>query len=215
MLKTKEKKEPPNYEEIISTLTSELESLRHQLAVKTHNQLLLKLQDKENQQQTSNKTDKKIKEITTHFQEEIKLTKEIIDSQNILNSLNSKLNDKQFALYKLQTTKEETTTKINIPNKIKETNSQISKLKEQINTQNQILNEKKRFYMELYKKREIFETYLGIKNNNTNNNNNSNLFYLYNRFVYEINNLNNEYSRRHKMNLVNQSNMKIQTLLEQ
>ena len=215
MLKTKEKKEPPNYEEIISTLTSELESLRHQLAVKTHNQLLLKLQDKENQQQTSNKTDKKIKEITTHFQEEIKLTKEIIDSQNILNFLNSKLNDKQFALYKLQTTKEETTTKINIPNKIKETNSQISKLKEQINTQNQILNEKKRFYMELYKKREIFETYLGIKNNNTNNNNNSNLFYLYNRFVYEINNLNNEYSRRHKMNLVNQSNMKIQNLLEQ
>ena len=151
MLKTKEKKEPPNYEEIISTLTSELESLRHQLAVKTHNQLLLKLQDKENQQQTTNKTDKKIKEITTHFQEEIKLTKEIIDSQNILNSLNSKLNDKQFALYKLQTTKGETTTKINIPNKIKEKNSQISKLKEQINTQNQILNEKKRFYIELYK----------------------------------------------------------------
>ena len=157
MLKTKEQKELPNYEDIISTLTSELETLRHQLAVKTHNQHLLKLQDKENQQQTASKMEKKIKEITTHFQEEIKLTKEIIESQNTLNSLNSQLNDKQFTLYKLQTTTE--ATKINIPNKIKETNSQISKLKDQINAQNQILNEKKRFYMELYKKREIYETY--------------------------------------------------------
>jgi hypothetical protein len=91
------------------------------------------------------------------------------------------------------------------------------KLKEQLNTHNKMLNEKKRMYNELIKRREIIENYVNANNKNKSesNNNLSSLFCVYNKYIYEIQNLNNEYTRKRNMILLNQKNMKIQTLIEQ
>ena len=203
MINNQNNKELNSYEDIISSLTAEVESLRHQLAVKTHNQLLLKLQDKSKHQQVHSKSEKKLKEIQLHFQDELTLTKELIDIQSVIDTLNSKINDKQFAMY--------ITERSNMFSQVKELSTQVLQLKEQLNAQSRMLNEKKRMFNELIKRRENIENYV-----NTNKRSNlSSLFCVYNKYVYEIQNLNNEYTRKRSMILLNQQNMKIQKLIEQ
>ena len=73
------------YREIISNLTDELEAKRNQLAVITNNKYLLPKKDLNNNSidNGSNlKMDKLSKEITSHFNEEIRVKNEILEIQN-------------------------------------------------------------------------------------------------------------------------------------
>ena len=201
------------YDEIISNLNSELENLRHNLAVKTHNQHLLRGGNDYSNNNVNSKIDKITREITTHFNDEIRMKNEIIDIQKNIDMLIEKYHEKEFLLFKCLNNNNN-----NITNE-KIIRSSLNKINEQINLQKGLLINKENSYNELMKKREYFENVINkISNNNANNNNNNNfnnLQYLYHSFVFEVNNIENEFIRKQNLNQIRQKNMKIQKLVEQ
>ena len=205
MLKGDAKVDINKYDEVISNLTKELESLRNQLAVKIHSQYLLGAQDKASSQNA--KVEKIAKEISAHFQEEIRLKKELIEIERVIDNLNLSLKEKEFLLFKTMNSK-----KGNNLLKEKEYRSQINKVTEQINLQKGILIAKETKYNETMKKRENFENLI---NKFGKDKNGSSLTYLYHCFVFEINNLTNEHIRRQNLIILRQKEMKISKLLEQ
>ena len=205
MLKGDAKVDINKYDEVISNLTKELESLRNQLAVKIHSQYLLGAQDKASSQNA--KVEKIAKEISAHFQEEIRLKKELIEIERVIDNLNLSLKEKEFLLFKTMNSK-----KGNNLLKEKEYRSQINKVTEQINLQKGILIAKETKYDETMKKRENFENLI---NKFGKDKNGSSLTYLYHCFVFEINNLTNEHIRRQNLIILRQKEMKISKLLEQ
>jgi hypothetical protein len=64
------------------------------------------------------------------------------------------------------------------------------------------------------KKREYFENAIN-KFSNPNNSSLTILQYLYNGYIFEVNNLTNEFIRKRNLNLIRQKDLKIQKLLEQ
>ena len=205
MLKGDAKVDINKYDEVISNLTKELESLRNQLAVKIHSQYLLGAQDKASSQNA--KVEKIAKEISAHFQEEIRLKKELIEIERVIDNLNLSLKEKEFLLFKTMNSKSG-----NNLLKEKEYRSQINKVTEQINLQKGILIAKETKYNETMKKRENFENLI---NKFGKDKNGSSLTYLYHCFVFEINNLTNEHIRRQNLIILRQKEMKISKLLEQ
>ena len=205
MLKGDAKVDINKYDEVISNLTKELESLRNQLAVKIHSQYLLGAQDKASSQNA--KVEKIAKEISAHFQEEIRLKKELIEIERVIDNLNLSLKEKEFLLFKTMNSKNG-----NNLLKEKEYRSQINKVTEQINLQKGILIAKETKYNEIMKKRENFENLI---NKFGKDKNGSSLTYLYHCFVFEINNLTNEHIRRQNLIILRQKEMKISKLLEQ
>lgn len=205
MLKGDAKVDINKYDEVISNLTKELESLRNQLAVKIHSQYLLGAQDKASSQNA--KVEKIAKEISAHFQEEIRLKKELIEIERVIDNLNLSLKEKEFLLFKTMNSK-----KGNNLLKEKEYRSQINKVTEQINLQKGILIAKETKYNETMKKRENFENLI---NKFGKDKNGSSLTYLYHCFVFEINNITNEHIRRQNLIILRQKEMKISKLLEQ
>ena len=149
MLKGDAKVDINKYDEVISNLTKELESLRNQLAVKIHSQYLLGAQDKASSQNA--KVEKIAKEISAHFQEEIRLKKELIEIERVIDNLNLSLKEKEFLLFKTMNSKNG-----NNLLKEKEYRSQINKVTEQINLQKGILIAKETKYNETMKKRENY-----------------------------------------------------------
>ena len=205
MLKGDAKVDINKYDEVISNLTKELESLRNQLAVKIHSQYLLGAQDKASSQNA--KVEKIAKEISAHFQEEIRLKKELIEIERVIDNLNLSLKEKEFLLFKTMNSKNG-----NNLLKEKEYRSQINKVTEQINLQKGILIAKETKYNETMKKRENFENLI---NKFGKDKNGSSLTYLYHCFVFEINNLTNEHIRRQNLIILRQKEMKVSKLLDQ
>ena len=224
------------YNEIIGNLTSELEDLRHQLAIKIHNKHLLPQNDKANEQ---TKIDKITKKISQHFAEEIRLKQECFDIEKYIYTLNENLKDKEFTLFKLindinkfRQTQKKRNNMINKNNnnfllKEKEARSQINKINEQINIQKHLLVDKESKYSELYMKRGQLEAMIGKVNTNQsqpgnlqtqiepNASNYSSLQYLYHSFVFEINNMNNDFLRKKNLYEIRSKDIRIQKLLEQ
>ena len=93
------------YRDIISNLTAELEEKRNQLAVITNNKYLLNQKNvvNNNVQETGPnlKMDKLTKEITSHFNEELRVKNEILEMQRNISNLINNLKEKEFNLYKL------------------------------------------------------------------------------------------------------------------
>ena len=201
------------YDEIISNLNNELENLRHNLAVKTHNQHVLRAGNDYSNNNINSKVDKITREITTHFNDEIRMKNEIIDIQKNIDTLIEKYHEKEFSLFKCLNNNNNNLTNEKI------IRSSLNKINEQINLQKGLLINKENSYNELMKKREYFENVINkISNNNANNNNNNNfnnLQYLYHSFVFEVNNIENEFIRKQNLNQIRQKNMKIQKLVEQ
>ena len=195
------------YKEVISNLQDELEGLRNQLAVKTNNQHLLNFNNDKNEDA---KIDKLSKEIGNHFQEEIRMKNEIIDMEKNIDNMKENIKDKEYSLFKV------INSKMNRGNsmKEKEIRSQINRLNEQINIQKGLLYNKETKYNELMKKREYFENAIN-KFSNPNNSSLTILQYLYNGYIFEVNNLTNEFIRKRNLNLIRQKDLKIQKLLEQ
>ena len=195
------------YKEVISNLQDELEGLRNQLAVKTNNQHLLNFNNDKNEDA---KIDKLSKEIGNHFQEEIRMKNEIIDMEKNIDNMKENIKDKEYSLFKV------INSKMNRGNsmKEKEIRSQINRLNEQINIQKGLLYNKESKYNELMKKREYFENAIN-KFSNPNNSSLTILQYLYNGYIFEVNNLTNEFIRKRNLNLIRQKDLKIQKLLEQ
>ena len=195
------------YKEVISNLQDELEGLRNQLAVKTNNQHLLNFNNDKNEDA---KIDKLSKEIGNHFQEEIRIKNEIIDMEKNIDNMKENIKDKEYSLFKV------INSKMNRGNsmKEKEIRSQINRLNEQINIQKGLLYNKESKYNELMKKREYFENAIN-KFSNPNNSSLTILQYLYNGYIFEVNNLTNEFIRKRNLNLIRQKDLKIQKLLEQ
>ena len=195
------------YKEVISNLQDELEGLRNQLAVKTNNQHLLNFNNDKNEDA---KIDKLSKEIGNHFQEEIRMKNEIIDMEKNIDNLKENIKDKEYSLFKV------INSKMNRGNsmKEKEIRSQINRINEQINIQKGLLYNKESKYNELMKKREYFENAIN-KFSNPNNSSLTILQYLYNGYIFEVNNLTNEFIRKRNLNLIRQKDLKIQKLLEQ
>ncbi len=194
------------YDEIISNLNNELENLRHNLAVKTHNHHLLRNDFSNNN--VNSKVDKITREITTHFNDEIRMKNEIIDIQKNIDMLIEKYHEKEFSLFKIINNNN------NLTNE-KIIRSSLNKINEQINLQKGLLINKENSYNELIKKREYFENVINKISNNNNNNNLNNLQYLFHSFVFEVNNIENEFIRKQNLNQIRQKNMKIQKLVEQ
>ena len=228
------------YKEIITNLSDELEAKRNQLAIITNNKYLLQKKETNdiNIQDAglNNKMDKLSKEITSHFNEEMRIKLEIFEVKKNISSLVNNLKDKEFSLYKLLNKAPNTkksvnnisNNSLNITLKEKEIRANMKKITDQIQNQKSILLTKESKYNELVQKRTHLENAIGkfgnTQNNNTNMNNNnlsdntqnfSALQYLYHSYILEINNLENDFIRKQNNSEIISKDIKINKLLEQ
>ena len=228
------------YREIISNLTDELEAKRNQLAVITNNKYLLPKKDINNNISDSGpnlKVDKLTKEITSHFNEEIRVKNDILEMQRNISNLINNLKDKEFSLYKLVNKQQNNNNKKSLNNvnsnlnmnnylKEKEIRSSIKKINDQIQNQKSLLISKESKYNELVSKRANLENAIGKYGNSPNLNSNNNAFvdnnqnfsalqYLYHSFILEINNLENDFVRKQNTNEILSKDIKINKLIEQ
>ena len=228
------------YKEIITNLSDELEAKRNQLAVITNNKYLLPKKDNNgNNIQDANlnaKMDKLTKEITSHFNEEMRIKLEIFEVKKTMSNLVNNLKEKEFSLYKLLNktpnikksfNKSVSNNSLNLNLKEKEIRSNMKKITDQIQNQKSILLSKEAKYNELVQKRPNLENAIGkfgnTPNINLNNINNlsdntqnfSALQYLYHSFILEMNNLENDFIRKQNTNEIINKDIKINRLLEQ
>ena len=228
------------YKEIITNLSDELEAKRNQLAVITNNKYLLPKKDNNgNNIQDANlnaKMDKLTKEITSHFNEEMRIKLEIFEVKKTMSNLVNNLKEKEFSLYKLLNktpnikksfNKSVSNNSLNLNLKEKEIRSNMKKITDQIQNQKSILLSKEAKYNELVQKRPNLENAIGkfgnTPNTNLNNINNlsdntqnfSALQYLYHSFILEMNNLENDFIRKQNTNEIINKDIKINRLLEQ
>ena len=229
------------YKEIINNLSDELEAKRNQLAVITNNKYLLPKKDSSGGgvQDTAlnSKMDKLSKEITSHFNEEMRVKLEIFDVKKNINNLVNSLKDKEFSLYKLLNKSPNnkrsfnnsvSNNSLNINLKEKDIRSNMKKITDQIQNQKSILLTKESKYNELVQKRSNLEAAINkfgnvpnspqnINSNNLSDNthNFSALQYLYHSYILEMNNLENDFIRKQNSNEIISKDIKINRLLEQ
>ena len=236
------------YREIISNLTNELEEKRNQLAVITNNKYLLNQKNVNNnntQESGPNlKMDKLTKEITSHFNEELRVKNEILEIQKNISNLINNLKEKEFNLYKLLNKQKKQnnnqsnnygkrglnniSSNLNMNNFLKEKDirANIKKINDQIQNQKSLLTSKEAKYNELVAKRTSLENAIGKFGTSPNLNSNNNTFvdnaqnfsalqYLYHSFILEINNLENDFLRKQNTNEIVSKDIKINKLIEQ
>ena len=232
------------YDEIISNLTSELEGLRQQLAVKTHNKHLLPKKELSSpiiQFNGINKIEKLSKEINSHFNEEKRYKSEILDIKKNINYLIDTLKDKEFMLYKLENKKgmNKSSSLMNVlaqnylrkvPKistfKEKELKSKIKEINKQILSQKDLLSIKENKYNEIASKRPNLEKIIAkfgsemklssnIDSFNENIQNFNVLQYLYQSYILEIDNMENDFKRKQNLNEMRSKDIKIQKLVQQ
>ena len=237
------------YRDIISNLTAELEEKRNQLAVITNNKYLLNQKNvvNNNVQETGPnlKMDKLTKEITSHFNEELRVKNEILEMQRNISNLINNLKEKEFNLYKLLNKQQNKNNSIqnntygkrglnNINSNLnmnsylkeKDLRANITKINDQIQNQKTLLTNKEAKYNELVSKRTNLENAIGKFGNSPNLNSNNNAFvdnaqnfsalqYLYHSFILEINNLENDFARKQNTNEIVSKDIKINKLIEQ
>ncbi len=226
------------YRDIISNLTDELEAKRNQLAVITNNKYLLPKKDLNNNIQDGGpnlKMDKLTKEITSHFNEELRVKNEILDMQRNISNLINSLKEKEFNLYKILNKQQNNNNKLsnissnlNMNNYLKEKDlrANITKLNDQIQSQKSLLVSKEAKYNELVAKRTNLENAIGKFGTSPNLNSNNNAFvdnaqnfsalqYLYHSFILQITNLENDFVRKQNSNEIVSKDMKINKLIEQ
>ena len=226
------------YDEIISNLSSELQGLRQELAVKIHNKHLLpkkELSAPNIMSNSSNKMEKLSKEINSHFNEEKRCKSEIIEIKTRINTILTNLKDKEFALYKImgkkgiyKTSSVKDVMRQNylrkvpqIPNyKEKAVQSQIKTLNNQLRSQKDLLSIKESQYREIYAKRQelqalISKTSSGLHNTQYNDQGLNPLEYLYQSYILEIDNMENDFIRKQSLGEIRTKDIKIQKLVEQ
>ena len=150
------------YKEIITNLSDELEAKRNQLAVITNNKYLLPKKDSSNNNLLdlglNSKMEKLSKEITSHFNEEVRVKLEVFEVKKNISNLINNLKDKEFSLYKLLNKTPNTkksfnnnisNNSLNINLKEKEIRSNMKKITEQIQNQKSVLLNKESKYNEL------------------------------------------------------------------
>ena len=229
------------YDEIISNLTSELQELRQELAVKIHNKHLLPKKEASAPNimfNGSNKMEKLSKEINSHFNEEKRYKSEIIEIKTMINTLIANLREKEFSLYKLMNRKEikksssvRDVMRQNYLRKIpqvahfkeKSLQTQIKTLNNQISSQKDLLSIKESQYREIVAKREdlknaISKFVTNSKHSSSNNDSNqgfNTLEYLYQSYILEIDNMENDFLRKQGLGEIRTKDIKIQKLVEQ
>ena len=226
------------YDTIISNLSSELQGLRQELAVKIHNKHLLPKKELSAPNiifNNSSKLEKISKEINSHFNEEKRIKTEIIEIKTIINTLLANLKDKEFSLYKVINRKEMIKSSSvrdvmrqnylrkvpQIPNfREKALQSQIKTLNNQLSSQKDLLSIKESQYREIYARREDLESSIsrasaGLRNTSYNNKNLDALEYLYQSYVLEIDNMENDFLRKQSLGEIRSKDIKIQKLVEQ
>ena len=236
------------YREIISNLTAELEEKRNQLAVITNNKYLLNQKNMNNNNNNAQesgpnfKVDKLTKEITSHFNEELRVKNEILEMQKNIGNLINNLKEKEFNLYKLLNKQQQNknnaiqskrglnniNSNLNMNNYLKEKDlrANITKINDQIQNQKSLLTNKESKYNELVSKRTNLENAIAKFGNSPNLNSNNNAFvdnaqnfsalqYLYHSFILEINNLENDFVRKQNTNEIVSKDIKINKLIEQ
>ena len=228
------------YDEIISNLSSELQGLRQELAVKIHNKHLLSKKEFSSPNivfNGSNKMEKLCKEINSHFNDEKRCKSEIIEIKTQINSLIANLKDKEFSLYKVMNKKEMNKSSSvrdvmrqnylrkvpQLPNfKEKALQSQIKTLNNQISSQKDLLSIKESQYKEIKAKREDIEESISKFGSNMRstayNDNNQGLNaleYLYQSYILEIDNMENDFLRKQSLGEIRTKDIKIQKLVEQ
>ena len=228
------------YDEIISNLTSELQGLRQELAVKIHNKHLLPKKEFSAPNimfNGSNRMEKLSKEINNHFNEEKRCKSEIIEIKTRINTLLANLKDKEFSLYKVMNKKEMNKSSSvrdvmrqnylrKVPQvanfKEKALQSQIKTLNNQISSEKDLLSIKESQFREIMAKRPDLEASISkfaasIKNINSNDNNQglSTLEYLYQSYILEIDNMENDFLRKQSLGEIRTKDVKIQKLVEQ
>ena len=228
------------YDEIISNLSSELQGLRQELAVKIHNKHLLPKKEKSSPNilfNASSKMEKLSKEINSHFNDEKRCKSEIIEIKTRINSLMENLKDKEFALYKIMNKKGIYKTSSvkdvmrhnylrkvpQMPNyKEKAVQSQIKTLNNQLTSQKDLLSIKESQYREIYAKRgDLEESISKLSSNlrniqyNDNNQGLNALEYLYQSYILEIDNMENDFIRKQSLGEIRTKDIKIQKLVEQ
>ena len=226
------------YDSIISNLSSELQGLRQELAVKIHNKHLLPKKELSAPNiifNNSNKLEKISKEINSHFNEEKRIKTEIIEIKTRINTILANLKDKEFGLYKVINKKEMNKSNSvrdvmrqnylrkvpQIPNfREKALQSQIKTLNNQLSSQKDLLSIKESQYREIYSKREDLESSIsrvssGLRNTGYNGKNLNALEYLYQSYVLEIDNIENDFLRKQSLGEIRSKDIKIQKLVEQ
>ena len=227
------------YDEIISNLTSELQGLRQELAVKIHNKHLLSKKELSAPNinfNGSNRMERLSKEINNHFNEEKKYKSEIIEIKTKINTIIANLKDKEFSLYKIMNKKELNKSssvrdimRQNYLRKVqpvatfkeKALQSQIITLNNQLASQKDLLNIKESQYNEIVAKRADLKASIskfGSSMKDTSYNDNkglSTLDYLYQSYILEINNMENDFLRKQSLGEIRTKDIKIQKLVEQ
>ena len=230
------------YKEIISNLTDELEAKRNQLAVITNNKYLLNQKNMANNNTQDSgpnlKMDKLSKEITSHFNEELRVKNDILETQKNISNLINNLKEKEFNLYKLLNKQQNQNNNNNYGKRInsnlnmnsylkeKDIRANIKKINEQIQGQKTLLTSKEAKYNELVAKRANLENAIGKFGTSPNLNSNNNAFvdnaqnfsalqYLYHSYILEINNLESDFVRKQNTNEIVSKDIKINKLIEQ
>ena len=228
------------YDEIISNLSSELQGLRQELAVKIHNKHLLPKKELSSPNimfSGANKMEKLSKEINNHFNEEKRYKSEIIELKTNINNLMANLKEKEFSLYKIMNRKEinksssvRDVMRQNYLRKVplypnfreKAIQEQIKTLNSQLSYQKDLLSIKENQYKEIYAKREDLEasiSKLGSAMKNIASNDNGEglnaLEYLYQSYILEIDNMENDFLRKQSLGEIRTKDIKIQKLVEQ
>ncbi len=94
------------YDDVVTALRSEIEELKLQLSKKNNDQFTTKEQNEPADQELLEKTEKIQKDITNHFQEEIKIRKEIIEIERKIENNKVEAAEKEYDMYKSNNDKE-------------------------------------------------------------------------------------------------------------
>lgn len=204
------------YDVSISTLKNEIEQLRHQLSVKTHNQhlisnnfLLLFSNNPENTAKdntSQNKAEKLQKEIFSHFIEENKVIKEIIEDETMIENHNNELKEAKFLISELETNKNKNFEKLKVQT------AAVVRLQTQITNLSVKISNKKTALDSLIEKREILVKSIA---NFLNEPFGDSLNVLYQYQVLLINNLNLDHKKKSNNGILKIKEHQISKLLEQ
>lgn len=139
----------------------------------------------------------------------MRLQGELLENEKLIDTQSLLLQGKEYELYRFLNQKKTGNLAIM---KEKELKSAIIKVSEQITLQKGLIIVKETRYKELARKRENLENQIARYNTNSLG---ASLYYLFNYYVFEVNNMKQEYLRKQNLNNLKQKDIKISKLIEQ
>jgi hypothetical protein len=208
-----ETKKLTQYDDEISKYKSNLEELRHSLASKIHNQHLIKDSSLTNSANFHSKFERTLKEIHSHFEEEISYKKDLINEKRKFEILKSELSQYEYALYKIQHENDNIVHKEKgISLKIKDYQKEISRCNDEIIKIKLRIQDKYQKFTDKSKAREDLEQNVSKLLNEPLG---SSLNVAYQSYVLKVDKLDKEFENQVKLYEIKKNEWEINKLMSQ